>query len=368
MGLTKNMNQNQIVKEDLDYIHHAISHDGFQDAVIVVTGCAGFLGFYLMHYLVQYSKILGIKSIIGLDNFLVSTPTWLHQLKKDYPDVFLLYEFDITCDDIKAIKGVESATHVIHMASIASPTFYRKYPIETLDANIWGLRHLLNLYQNSKQLRGFLFFSSSEIYGDPTVDAIPTSEEYRGSVACIGPRACYDEAKRFGETMCYLFAHEFNMPITVVRPFNNYGPGMRLTDKRLPADFAQCSIENKDIIIHSDGHPTRTFCYIADAMIGYLKSLLYGKYDYFNIGIDRPEMSVRDLAYIYQTTAYEIFGHDINVHYQKSEDLNYLVDNPNRRCPVIKKARDTLGYDPKILVDEGVLRYLKYLKIERHVA
>ena len=222
---------NLIVKEDLERINSSIPTDKLKDSTILVTGCAGFLGFYFMQYFVRYYKKLGIRRIIGLDNFMLDRPEWLQSLKDEFPDILDLREFDITKDNISNIEAIKDVTYVVHMASIASPVFYRKYPIETLDANIWGLRQLLDYFQDSKSLRGFLFFSSSEIYGDPVSSEIPTEEEYRGNVSCVGPRACYDEAKRFGETMCYLYAKNFNMPITVARPFNNYGPGMRLNDK-----------------------------------------------------------------------------------------------------------------------------------------
>ena len=146
------------------------------------------------------------------------------------------------------------------------------------------------------QLKGLLFFSSSEIYGDPAPEAIPTNESYRGNVACLGPRACYDEAKRFGETLCWVFANTLGTPIRIVRPFNNYGPGMALTDSRAPADFGQCVMQNRDITIFSSGAPTRTFCYVADAVAGYFKALLHDRFDAFNIGIEKPEISVRELA------------------------------------------------------------------------
>lgn len=149
----------------------------------------------------------------------------------------------------------------------------------------------LNFTKKNKSM-DFYFFSSSEIYGDPIQSEIPTNEEYRGNVSCIGPRACYDESKRFSETMCYLFANKHNMPIGIARPFNNYGPGMSINDKRVPADFVKSIVENKDIEIFSDGTPKRTFCYISDAICGYLKILLYGKFDYFNIDIDKNEISI----------------------------------------------------------------------------
>jgi UDP-glucuronate decarboxylase len=350
-----------VVRDDLDRINATLPKGAFCDAHIVVTGCAGFLGFYFMQFFVRLAHELGVKKVTGLDVFLFKKPQWLTALADDFPEILELRRFDIARDDIGQIATIKHATHVVHMASVASPTFYRQFPIETLDANIWGLRRLLDLYKGSKMLRGFLFFSSSEIYGDPVPEAVPTDEEYRGHVACIGPRACYDESKRFGETLCYLFAKTHNMPVTVVRPFNNYGPGMRLDDQRLPADFASCVLGNRDIVILSDGSPTRTFCYVADAISGYLLSLLHGTFDYFNIGIEKPEIQVRELAEIFRGIGREICRYTGEIVYDKSSDLEYLTDNPNRRCPRIDKARRILGYTPQIYVEEGVRRYLTFL-------
>src|SRR5262249_24558360 len=157
-------------------------------------------------------------------------------------------------------------------------------PLETIDANVWGLRSLLDFYQGKAGLAGLLFFSSSEIYGDPPAEHIPTDEAYRGSVSCTRPRARYDESKPLGGALCSVFARVHGMPITVVRPFNNYGPGMRIDDRRLPADLARSVLDGRDIVILSDGRPTRTFCYVADAVVGYLKCLLHGAFEAFNIG------------------------------------------------------------------------------------
>ena len=152
------------------------------------------------------------------------------------------------------------------------------------------------------------------------------------------------------------------MPIGVARPFNNYGPGMRINDKRVPADFAKAVYEGADITILSSGSPTRTFCYITDAITGYLKVLLHGRYDYFNIGMDKPEISVRRLAEIYATAGKDIFDYQGSVTYNTSEDTEYLTHNPERRCPDIGKARDILGYEPSIEVEEGVRRFLTFIK------
>ncbi|MBW2974488.1 NAD-dependent epimerase/dehydratase family protein [Candidatus Woesearchaeota archaeon] len=356
------MSRNRIFEEDMEYIFTNLSErDKLSGSRILITGCAGFLGYYFMNFFTRYSDKLGIKEVIGLDNFILKKPKWVDQLVKDN-DRVKIHHFDIIRDDLSEIKG--DADYVIHMASIASPHFYRKYPIETLDANVFGLKRLLERYKDSG-IKGFLFFSSSEVYGDPYPEFIPTDEEYRGNVATIGPRACYDEGKRVCETMCYLYAKKHDMPVVFVRPFNNYGPGMSPSDRRVPADFAKAILDNRDIEIYSDGRPTRTFCYVSDAVLGYLKALLYGKFGYFNIGIDGPEISVGELAETYKKCGKLVFGYSGEISYKSSQEKEYLTDNPNRRCPKIEKAKRMLGYDPRIKVEEGVRRFLEYLKGER---
>ena len=144
-----------------------------------------------------------------------------------------------------------------------------------MDANINGLRTLLDYARQrleaGLEMKGFLFYSSSEIYGDPAPDAIPTPETYRGYVSCTGPRACYDESKRYGETLCVNFAQQHGIPVTAVRPFNNYGPGMKITDGRVIADFFRDALAGRDLVMLSDGSPTRTFCYVSDAITGYYR-------------------------------------------------------------------------------------------------
>lgn len=352
--------KNKALKRDLDYVAESFGN-AFEGKTILITGCAGFLGFFFSHFFAYLTKNGVNLKLILLDNFMLGRPSWVEEIGDN--DRIKIHAFDVSKDDIKTIPLSERADFVIHMASIASPTFYRKYPIQTIDANVWGLRSLLDNYKASA-LKGLLFFSSSEIYGDPLPEYIPTNEEYRGNVSCIGPRACYDEAKRFGETLCYEYAREYNMPITIVRPFNNYGPGMRLDDRRVPADFAKAVVNGEDIVIHSDGTPTRTFCYVSDAVTGYLKALAYGRFDYFNIGIDRPEISVRELAEIYREAGRRIWNYGGKIIYERSEDKNYLTHNPSRRRPDITKARTLLGFNPRIMADEGVGQFLEYLREE----
>ena len=132
-----------------------------------------------------------------------------------------------------------------------------------------------------------LFYSSSEIYGDPTPENIPTPETYRGNVSCTGPRACYDESKRYGETLCVNFARQHGLPIKVARPFNNYGPGLKITDGRVIPDFARNILDGTDIVMLSDGSAKRTFCYVADAVVGYYKILVKGRSgEAYNVGVE----------------------------------------------------------------------------------
>lgn len=352
-----------IYHADLHYIFHKLEKDEkekLKDSSILITGCAGFLGYYLMSFLSDYSEQLGIKRLIGMDNFKFGKPEWITELSNRNSKVEL-YTLDITQFSSFDKDKLNNIDFIIHMASIASPTYYRKYPLETVDANVTGLRELLDFYKG-KTIKGFLFFSSSEVYGDPSPEFIPTTEDYRGNVSMIGPRACYDEAKRFGETLCYLYAEQYKMPISIVRPFNNYGPGMRLNDKRVPADFAKAIVENEQLIMYSDGKPTRTFCYVTDAISGYLKALLYEPFDYFNIGIDQPEISIAELAKIYKDASINIFNFYPSIQFRKSQEQNYLTHNPSRRCPDISKARKLLNYSPSILVNEGVHRFITFIK------
>lgn len=355
---------NTQLSNDLQHTYDSLTpseREKLSGSSILLTGAAGFLGYYLTQFLFRYRDELQLKRVICLDNFLLGRPSWLSELEGD--SRFSCFPFDIVRDDVASIQGAGEADYILHMASIASPTFYRQYPIETLDANVWGLRRLLDYYAD-KPVKGILFFSSSEIYGDPVPEAVPTPETYFGNVCATGPRACYDEAKRFGETMCMLFAQRYGLPVCVVRPFNNYGPGMRLDDKRVPADFAADVLAGRDLVILSNGSPTRTFCYIADAAAGYLKALLYGTYDYFNIGIERPELSIAQLAELYCAAGRTLFNYPGRVVYAVSADQDYLTDNPQRRCPVLAKARERLGYNPSIQAGEGVGRFLRYLREE----
>lgn len=352
---------NIITVNDTEYIYNSLSEDDkakLDGAKILVTGFAGSLGYTLLHFFALYGEKLGVKKIYGIDTYMFGKPQWLQDIEQS--SFFDLRQLDIIdCD----LNFAADANIIFHMASLASPIFYRQHPLETIDADVVGIRRLLEFYKD-KNIKGLLFYSSSETYGEPSCDQIPTKETYWGNVNTCGPRACYDESKRFGETLCYYYAKLYSMPVIIVRPFNNYGPGMRLDDQRVVADFAKNIINNEDIVIYSDGKPTRTFDYIPDATVGYIKAVLYGKFEIFNIGSDAEEISIRELANIYKQLGEQLFGYDKSVVFKVHSDSEYLVDNPSRRCPDISKAKEKLGFLPRVHAKEGIKRYLQYSMTE----
>jgi nucleoside-diphosphate-sugar epimerase len=356
-------NAEQVVRNDLDYICGNLQEEFGQlsGKALLLTGGAGFLGYYLVQSVLHWNKVQGQSQSIQLtvfDNYMRGVPEWLLRFQDDRNLTLVRH------DMINPLPNdMADYQYIIHAAGIASPIYYRQHPIETMDANIHGLRELLDYArrQTSKEkaVLGFLYYSSSEIYGDPTPENIPTPETYRGNVSCTGPRACYDESKRYGETLCVNFARQYDLPIKVVRPFNNYGPGLKITDRRVVPDFAKDVLSGRDIVMLSDGAPKRTFCYIADAIVGYYKILVKGlKGESYNIGVEEPEISIAELAERIVSIARDIYNYDGKVIRQDSGDKEYLVDNPNRRCPQIKKARTELGYNPAISLEEGLRRTL----------
>jgi UDP-glucuronate decarboxylase len=351
-----------VVALDLDYIADGAMNEFNQMAAsnLLIAGGAGFLGYYLVQAALCWNRRRPDDpiTVTVADNFSRGMPAWLDALRGGAN--LRVVRHDVTQPLSPDLGNFQ---YLIHAASIASPTYYRRCPIETMDANVNGLRHMLD-YCRSRQssaepVRGMLFYSSSEIYGDATPENIPTPETYRGNVSCTGPRACYDESKRYGETLCVNFAQQHGVPVRMARPFNNFGPGLKITDRRVIPDFARDILGGRNITMLSDGSPKRTYCYVADAVVGYYKILVKGRPgEPYNIGVEGPEISVADLAERMVELARSLFDYRGRVVRRLSEDRDYLVDNPSRRCPSIAKARAELGYDPAIGLDEGLRRSL----------
>jgi nucleoside-diphosphate-sugar epimerase len=356
-------NAAQVVREDSNYVceNLELEFKRLGGKKLLLTGGAGFLGYNFVNAIAGYNQTAEIGAKIAItiyDNFIRGMPQWLKAFEKDVHINVVRHDITAPLPD-----GMPEFEYIIHAASIASPIYYRKFPIETMDANVNGLRTLLEYCHQQQNcgtpVEGFLFFSTSEVYGDPPPEYIPTAETFRGNVSCTGPRACYDESKRYGETLCVNFARQYDLPIKIARPFNNYGPGLKISDRRVIPDFSRDIMAQRDLVLLSDGSPTRTFCYVADALVGYFKILIRGQAgEAYNIGVGSPEISMVDLADRIVRISRDLFGYNGKLVRKVSRDKDYLVDNPNRRCPDISKARNTIGYNPSISLDEGLRRSL----------
>lgn len=363
----------ELLENDLTHIATALRDEfaEMEGANVLITGGGGFLGYYLVQSILFWNERGAAKRPIRVtvvENYRRGAPEWLFALRGNRN--LTLLEHDISQP---LPPDLPESHYIIHAAGIASPTYYRRFPIETMDANINGLRYLLDYARSrlasSNPVKGFLFFSSSEIYGDPLPEDIPTPEDYRGNVSCTGPRACYDETKRYGETLCVNFARQYGLPVTIVRPFNNYGPGLKITDRRVIPDFVRDVLSVRDVTVLSDGSPKRTFCYVADAIVGYYKVLVKGRPgEPYNIGVEKPEISIAELAEHIASLARRLFGYGGKVVRGASTERDYLVDDPMRRCPVVTKARTELGYDPLVEFDEGLRRSLVWYWYNRNAS
>ncbi len=344
-----------IVQEDIQTIVRGIRKQAkaLAGKTVLVTGGAGFLGTYFVSVFDELNKNVLSKpcKVVVLDNYITSK-------KKNILGVSFGKHVSILQHDVRtpyAHRG--RVDYIIHAAGIASPVFYMAHPLETIEVATKGTQHMLELARVKKPI-SMLSFSSSEIYGDPHPDYIPTPETYRGHVSSIGPRACYDESKRLGETLCMNYQKLHGVPVNIVRPFNVYGPGMRPDDYRVLPQFISCALRGSPLPIHGNGMQTRTYCYVTDAMIGFLKVLLSKQTgEVYNIGNQENEINLVNLADVV-VSAVNDNARAVHVDYPQS----YPADEPNRRCPDISKARVHLGYEPTVDLDKGVARLLEWYR------
>lgn len=349
----------KIIKEDIATIVKGFGKDAkkFEGKTVFLSGGGGFLGKYIVGTLCRLNDTVLEKPcrIISVDNFITGTPH-PHFNYKGRSDVLEVWG-DIT----QPLPVREPLHYIIHAAGLASPVFYKKYPLETIDSAVGGIRHLLELAKKNKEtIEGFLFFSSSEIYGDPDPKSVPTPETYHGYVSSVGPRACYDESKRLGETIATIYFEQFGIPTKIVRPFNVFGPGMGHNDRRVLPMFAYKALNKESIPVHGDGHQTRTFCYITDAIAGFLKVLVSGKPGHaYNIGNADNEISMADLAKLFV----EIEGGGASFELISYPE-NYPAGEPQRRCPDLSKAELDLSYKAAVSLKEGLTRFINWCRNE----
>jgi UDP-glucuronate decarboxylase len=326
----------------------------FAGKTVLISGGAGFLGRHFVALFRHLNRNVLDKPcrVISVDNYLTGDQTALRDTGRDDNDVTPVWA------DVSYPLPVREDLHfILHAAGVASPVYYMQYPLETIESAVQGTKNLLELARRNKDLEGFLFFSSSEIYGDPDPKAIPTPETYHGYVSSVGPRACYDESKRLGETISTIYHQRYQVPVTIVRPFNVFGPGMKHNDRRVIPMFTYEALNGRPLPVHGDGRQTRTFCYITDSIAGFLLTLLKGQRgEAYNIGNSDNEISMVDLARMYGTV---VLGATVKlIPYPDT----YPAGEPQRRCPDLTKAKQHLGYASRVDLKTGLTRFVDWAR------
>ena len=313
---------------------------------ILVTGGAGFIGSHLCDRLIENGNI-----VICLDNLLTGSQKNIAPLLSNKNFSFINKD---ACEPFNS-KKFAKIDEIYHLASPAdpntnSPVSYMTHPFETMKVNAIGTWNMCELALKHKAK--LLFASTSEVYGDP--EKSPQDEKYRGNVSTTGPRSVYDESKRFGETIVSSFVRNKNLDARIVRIFNTYGPKMNIKEGRAVVNFIKQAITNESITIYGDGTQTRSFCYIEDQVDGQILAMEKGKRaEVFNIGND-DERAILEFAKIIK-----------NLSKSKSEIIfseKLPQDDPMQRRPDISKAKNDLGWAPKIGLEEGLINTIKYFR------
>jgi len=304
---------------------------------ILVAGGAGFLGSYLCDRLASDGH-----EVLVVDNLHTGSRLNLSHLSGNRKIEFRLG------DIVDPVKG--EFDRIYNLACPGSPRHYQQNPIATARTNFVGVDNLLHLASQS----GARFFqaSTSEVYGDPLMH--PQNEAYFGNVNPIGPRACYDEGKRIGETLCFDYHRQHGVGIKVARIFNTYGPRMNPDDGRVVSNFIVQALRNKPITIYGEGLQTRSFCYVDDLIDGILLLMESPKGVLGPINLGTPEeFTVRELAEI----VIEMTGSHSKIEYH-----GLPVDDPQQRLPDISKAKELLGWQPGIALRDGLTRTITYFE------
>jgi len=304
---------------------------------VLVTGAAGFLGSHLCDRLLTEGH-----RVVGMDNFLTGNPVNIAHLRKHPSFQFVLHDVANFVEVQGPLDGV------LHFASPASPVDYLDYPIQTLKVGSLGTHKALGL-SRAKEAR-FLLASTSEVYGDPLVH--PQPESYWGNVNPVGPRGVYDEAKRFAEALTMAYHRYHKLDTRIVRIFNTYGPRMRPKDGRVVSNFIVQAIKGDPLTVYGDGSQTRSFCYVDDLIEGIVRLFERGGSDPTNIG-NPHEFTVRQLAEL----VLRLTGSRSSIVEQPLP-----TDDPKVRQPDIRHARETLDWEPRVPLEDGLRRTIEYFR------
>lgn len=331
-----------IIALDLDWIR-------FRNKTVLVTGAAGMLASYMVETLLMLNRSHGLGCrVVGL----VRTPEKAKKRFADHlQDPFLTF---VHADVSVGIPVSHRCDFIIHAASHASPKYFGSDPVGTMSSNLNGTWHALCLAREWSS-EGFLFFSSSEVYGQAI--KTPTREDDYGWLDILAPRSCYAESKRAAETLAVSFACQHAVPATIVRPYHSYGPGMALDDGRVFADLVRNIIEGGSLVLHSDGSSRRAFCYISDAVSGFFTVLLKGQPGRaYNVGNPGGVLSIRELAELLVRCFPE---RGLKVEFQNTMPTGYLASQVKASTPDIQRLSG-LGWLPRVDTAEGFRRTIRF--------
>ncbi|MDP2599333.1 MAG: SDR family oxidoreductase [Deltaproteobacteria bacterium] len=303
---------------------------------LLIAGGAGFIGSHFCDHFLQK----GDCRVLCADNLITGQEKNIAHLYSN-PDFCFLKQ-----DVIESFDVPGEIDFVLNLASPASPVDYQRYPIETLKAGSFGTWNLLELSARKKAV--FLLASTSEIYGDPQVH--PQKEDYWGNVNSVGPRSCYDEAKRYAESLTLFYHQQYGVPVRIARIFNTYGPRMRLNDGRALPNFMTQALQNEDLTVFGKGLQTRSFCYVEDMVLGLERLLFSGETMPVNLG-NPEEIPIIDFA----QTVIRLTGSKSAITYRPLPK-----DDPMLRRPDISMAKELLGWVPKIGLEEGLKKTIPY--------
>ena len=307
---------------------------------VLITGGAGFLGSHLCDQFIADHKV------VCVDNLDTGSKRNIEHLLND--PTFTFVEHDITKDLPEAVTG-EVYDVILNMACPASPPHYQRLAIETLEVGSFGVMNVIKLALRDKAR--FFHASTSEVYGDPEVH--PQIEEYWGSVNSYGPRSMYDESKRFAEALIYAYREKHGLNSVMGRIFNTYGPRMDKLDGRVVSNFVNQALEGKDLTIYGDGKQTRSFCYVDDLVAAIVALVNSDEEGPINIG-NPNEFTMLELIDVIQ----EVIGKKLNVSHEPMPG-----DDPKKRQPDISKAKERLGWEPKVQLRQGIEKTVEYFSL-----
>lgn len=342
---------NRIIQEDLEYIITSTPVDWsvLSNKRILITGASGFLPAYLVETLLHLNLTRNLNIHI----------TALVRDNKKYKKRFLHHlmnpNLTFLVQDVTEAITLDLPHHfIIHAASQASPKYYGADPVGTLSANVLGTIRLLELARNHP-LISFLYFSSGEVYGE--TQFVPTKESDYGYIDPTSVRSCYAESKRMAENMCVSWHAQYQVPAKIVRPFHTYGPGMRLDDGRVYADFVRDIVHGRSIVLRSQGLASRAFCYLADATSGFLTVLLKGENAVpYNVGNSQAEIRVIDLANL----LVDLFPEKrVKVIIELLQENKSYIQSPiHRNCPDTSRI-NALGWKSQTSLSDGFKRTIE---------